>query len=78
MGWRVYGEDETKESPLAEFWLGFLIGSIGFSSQIGWVFVSLGWINGKGLLLISLIIGSALGVKMAWSSYKLHQQNESK
>jgi hypothetical protein len=58
---RVYGEDETKESPLAEFWLGFLIGSIGFSSQIGWVFVSLGWINGKGLLLISLIIGSAVG-----------------
>ena len=62
MGWKIYGEDPPEESPLAESLIGFLVGAIGFPTQIGWVLVSLQWIDVRQLMLLSVAVGCMLGM----------------
>ncbi len=74
MGWRTYGEPEPDESPVREFfcWL-FLIG-LGFPYAYGWLFVSLGWIDGITLIEISSGAGALIGLRMAWHSVRRKKQ----
>lgn len=62
---RPYGDEEPPTSPLTEFLCGFFMVAIGFPTQIGWVFQSLGWISGTELLGISAALGVLGGIYMA-------------
>ena len=73
---RDYDQPEPS-SPLAEFLGGFFIVAIGFPMQIGWVFQSLGWINGMELLEISVALGVFGGVYFARECQRDNSRKES-
>ena len=70
MGYRVYGEPESKESLLGDFLIGFYLGSIGFYFGGAWVLVSLGWVAAGTMLWICIGLGLTVGSMLAWSSWR--------
>jgi hypothetical protein len=62
MGYRVYGEDDNAPLRISEFCIWFFIGCVGFPSQIGWVFVSFGFISNTALLFLSVLMGTVAGI----------------
>lgn len=70
MGWRVYGEEKPRESPVIEFLIGFFLGAVGFPTQIGWVFTYLGWLTIGVVFATGGGMGLLIGGHFAYASWR--------
>lgn len=77
MGYKIYGEEEPKESPIAEFILGFLLGSAGVYIGGAWVLVSMGWVSQPYLLSFCGFLGLLMGSKYGWASWRRKRKENS-
>ncbi len=75
MGYRQYGEDEQKESPIRAFFLGFFLGALLYDGGL-WIFASCGWISQMHLRLICCGLGVILGMKLAHGSWRRIKQQK--
>jgi hypothetical protein len=76
MRWRAWGEPEPEESPLGDFFIGLYLGAVGFPMSFGWVFVSVGWMEGRTLLALGAIMGILLGARFAWGTWRRKRKQQ--
>lgn len=78
MGYRVYGEQEDRESPLSDFILGIFTSFFAFMN-FGWIPVALGWADNRTMFLFFALLGFILGGRwafVAWKRLKLSTKQE--